>query len=236
MWPVWAMQLKTTRTPAGLPGQSQGLPASLGRHCSSPSTQGSGLLGDKGSHLNLLRVSVQVERRGDMSADLAAAKDLGKFRRSPDDITRHEGIQPSHKAPATNCAVRGAVTDVADLVGEDLAIERPDARCNSGLVAEELDAPCAEHREHRATRHLGGANKRSGQRSRDEDGGFDERAHQRRGRHDLEGKTEHVEDIAEQPAVVVLLEFEVGALDGDVLAAVEAIGLAEADPEALRLV
>jgi hypothetical protein len=125
---------------------------------------------------------------------------------------------------------------VAHLVGQDVAVEQFHSLGDVGFVGEYFHTDPAQFVKHHAAGHLRRPNEQESEPFRDEYAGLDELAHDERRGHHLERQVEHVQHVCQQPRVVVLFEFEIDPLRREVLIAVAAVGLAEADPESFCLI
>jgi len=125
---------------------------------------------------------------------------------------------------------------VANLVGENFAVEQCNPFGDFGFVGEQFNADAAQFVEHYAACHLCCSDKNESESLRDEYPRLDELAHDERRGHHLEGEVEYVQHVCQQPGVVVLFKFEVHPFRWKVLVAVDAVGFPEADPESFCLI
>src|SRR5579872_2906387 len=133
-------------------------------------------------------------------------------------------VEHPHDSPPRVGAPSRAVSNMTDLVSQDLAVEKPDTGGDFWLVGEERRTGLAEQVEHGATGHLRRPDEGKALALGDEYCELHELAHYESGRCHPERKAEEVQDVSEQPSVVVLLQLHVDSLRQSVPGAVLPIG------------
>src|SRR5437870_5339704 len=115
---------------------------------------GSEVAGGEGARGKLRDHVAQPERLPEPPSELGTAEQLDDLRHLRREMERAEPVEASHQRAPRRPEPRGDEAHVAELVGEDLVVEEPDASGDGWLGGEELDAPVAEGAEESATDHL----------------------------------------------------------------------------------
>src|SRR5439155_26197244 len=100
--------------------------------------RGIGTAGQLGGHL------VHTELGPEAPRDLVAAEDGHQLWHLIGEPEPEHTVEPAHEGAPRRTEERGHVSDVADLVAQDLVVEKADARGDRGLVREQRDPAVPE--------------------------------------------------------------------------------------------